>query len=544
MNEKMPAPKGRGLAFGGKTQINIHLATHLKIFSKVLATLVFLIGFFAVLGWQFEIDIFKKVAPSLPVIAPNTACSFVLIGLFLFFLNWTKENHKFMRSLVSFLSILIAILGMLTLIEYIFRLNFGIDRLFFARKMGTDIVRMSPQSALNFLLVGMALSFYSSKEKKHVFWGQIAIVAAGIMALVSLFGFIYGVAGLYTIAPYKGMAAHTAIAFVLTFLGILMLRPETGLVRIFASRGLSGMAARRLLAALLSILVIEILVMLGAKTGFYSFSYEALVHLLIVTGVFIFLIFYSFRSLDRLAEAEKSLEHLKEVDRAKTDFVSLASHQLRTPLTSVSWYSEMLLRHEVGPLNPKQKEYLDEVYAQNRRMIDLVDDLLNSSRIDMGMLNIEPRKTDLKIVLGSALDEIDPLVREKKIDLEKNIAENLPAVETDPEMIRIIFQNLISNAVKYTPEGGKVKVALSPVGSHLEFKVADTGYGITKSQQNRVFTKMFRADNIRSKVTDGTGLGLYIAKAIAKELGGKLHFDSEENKGTTFFLELPVRFHR
>jgi signal transduction histidine kinase len=416
--------------------------------------------------------------------------------------------------------------------------------MFFARKMGAGAVRMSPQSALNFLLVGTALFFYSSKEKKRVLWGQIAILAAGSTALVSLFGFIYSVAGLYTIAPYKGMATHTAVAFVLTFLGILALRPETGLVRIFISRGLSGMAARRLLSALFSILVIEILVMLGGKVGFYSFSYEALIHLFIVTGVFIFLIFYSFRSLDRLAEAEKSLEHLKEIDRAKTEFVSLASHQLRTPLTSISWFSEMLLKHEVGPLNPKQKEYLDEVYTQNSRMIDLVDDLLNSSRVDMGMLNIEPRRIDLKDVLESVLEEMDPLVREKNIELEKNIAENIPEVETDPEMVRIIFQNLISNAVKYTPVGGKVTVALSSAGSRLEFKVADTGYGIPKSQQNRVFTKMFRADNIRSKVTDGTGLGLYIARAVAKELKGKLRFESEENKGTTFFVDLPVKFYK
>jgi len=528
-----------------KTQINTHLAAHLKIFSKVMAALIFLIGLFAVIGWQLDIELFKKTAPSLPVIAPNTAITFVLSGLLLILLGWVKENDKSIICVtVRFFSILIALLGFLTLAEYIFKLNFGIDNIFFARKMGASVVRMSPQSALNFLLLGTALFFYSSVKKKQVLWGQISILAAGVTAFVSLFGFIYSVAGFYTIAPYKGMAAHTAAAFVLIFFGILALRPEKGLVRIFISRGLSGMAARRLLGALFSILVIEILVMLGGKMGFYSFAYEALVHLLIVTGVFTFLIYYSFRSLDRLAEAEKSLEHLKEIDRAKTEFVSIASHQLRTPLTSVSWYSEMLLKHEVGPLNPKQKEYLDEVYAQNRRMIDLVDDLLNSSRIDMGMLNIEPRKTDLKSILENVLEEIDPLAREKNIALEKNISENLPDAQTDPEMIRVIFQNLVSNAVKYTPAGGKVTVSLVLAGSHFDFSVADTGYGIPKAQQRRVFTKMFRADNIRSKVTDGTGLGLYIARAVAKELKGKLHFVSEENKGTTFFLDLPVRFYK
>jgi len=522
-------------------QTNTHLANRSRLFSRVFAALVFLIGISAVLGWQFEADIFKRINPNLPVIAPNTACSFVFVGLFIFLLSRLKKEKKPTRFFVGFFSILIAILGALTLAEYIFRINLGIDRLFFARKMGESIIRMSPQSAFNFLAVGLALFLCSLDRKKFVLWGQAVILAAGVVALVSLFGFIYGVTGLYTIAPYKGMAAHTALAFVLTFFGILTARPELGVARVFISRGLSGLAARRLSLALVAIIAIEILVMLGGRVGFYSLDYESLTHLIIVAGVFIFLIFSSFRSLDRLAEAEKSLEHLREVDRAKTEFVSLASHQLRTPLTSVSWFSEMLLKSEVGPLNPKQKEYLDEVYAQNRRMIDLVDDLLNSSRIDMGMLNIEPRVVEIEKILENVIHEMEPLAREKNINVEKNIAEKLPLVQTDPEMIRVVFQNILSNAVKYTPDRGQIYVKLTSLGTRVLLGVSDSGYGIPKSQQNRVFTKMFRADNIRSKVTDGTGLGLYIAKAVVKELGGKIYFESEEGKGTTFFVELPTK---
>jgi len=524
-----------------KSQIDIHLANHLKIFSKVFAALVFLVGVLAVSGWQFDILVLKRVFPSLPVIAPNTAVLFVLVGFLVFFLSLGTKGQRFFSYAALVISVGIFLLGFLTLLEYIFGLNLGIDRIFFAGKMGEKIVRMSPQSALNFTAVGLALFFYSSERRKHIFWGQVAILVAGIVALVSLFGFIYSISGLYTIAPYKGMAAHTAVAFVLTFLGILIMRPDVGIARIFVGRGLSGMAARRLFLALVAILTIEIVVMFGGRAGFYNIAYESLVHLIIVAGVFIFLIYHSFRSLDRLAEAEKSLEHLKEVDQAKTEFVSLASHQLRTPLTSVAWFSEMLLKHEVGLLNPKQKEYLDEVYAQNRRMIDLVDDLLNSSRIDMGMLNIEPKTVELGNILENLLEEMEPLVREKRTKIEKNIAANLPDVQTDPEMIRIVFQNILSNAVKYTPPEGKVAIDLGFSGSRISFTVADTGYGIPKSQQSKVFTKLFRADNIRSKETDGTGLGLYIAKAVIKELGGRINFESEENKGTTFFVELPIK---
>lgn len=524
-----------------KTQINNHLVLHLKFFSKVFATLVFLVGFLALLGWQFEINLFKRVVSNLPIIAPNTAFSFTLVGLLIFFFSGIKEGHKTTKMLFSFFSALIALLGAATLAEYIFRLNFGIDSFLFAQKMGAGVVRMSPQSAFNFLAVGLALFFYSLKEKKRVFWGQVLIVAAGVTALVSLLGFIYGVAGLYTIAPYKGMAAHTAVAFFLTFLGILTIRPEIGLMRIFVGRGLSSLAARRLILALLAILVIEILVMVGGRAGVYGFAYESLAHLLIITGVFVFLIFYSFRSLDQLAETEKTLEHLKEVDQAKTEFVSLASHQLRTPLTSVSWFSEMLLGQETGTLNPKQRDYLMEIYSQNRRMIDLVDDFLNASKIDMGILVAEPQMTDLRRIIEDILKELNPIIVEKELQIAREIDENFLGAEVDPEFVHIVFENLLSNAVKYTPPRGKITVYLGQSGSNVEIRISDTGYGIPKSQQNRIFTKLFRADNIRDKVTDGTGLGLYIVKAIVKQSGGKIRFESEEGKGTTFFIILPVK---
>jgi signal transduction histidine kinase len=524
-----------------KTQINNHFVLQLKFFSRILATLIFFIGFLAICGWQFNVEIFKKVTPNLPVIAPNTAFSFILVGLLIFFLGYARENRRFLRTFLEFFSLSITLLGTMTLLEYIFSVNFGIDGLLFSQKMGASVIRMSPQSAFNFLAVGLALFFYSRKGKRYVLWGQILIVAAGITALVSLFGFVYGAAGFYTIAPYKGMAAHTAVAFVMIFLGILASRPEAGLVRIFVGRGLSSLAARRLFLALAAILAIEFLAIAGGRMGLYNLAFESLFHLIVITGVFIFLIFYSFRSLDQLAEAEESLEHLKEIDRAKTEFVSMASHQLRTPLTSVSWYAEMLLSGEVGTANPKQKEYLAQIYANNQRMINLVDDLLNTSKIDMGMLSVEPRPMDPRFVIESVLMEIGPLAGEKNIEIKKNFSEESAEVGADPELMRVVFQNLISNALKYTPTNGKISIDVQPSNSHVDVKIADSGYGIPKVQQNKVFTKMFRADNIRDKVTDGTGLGLYIVKAIVKQSGGKISFESEEGKGTTFFVTLPIK---
>lgn len=235
------------------------------------------------------------------------------------------------------------------------------------------------------------------------------------------------------------------------------------------------------------------------------------------------------------------ISHEKEVDKAKSEFVSLASHQLRTPLTAISWYTEMILKGDVGKIDPKQKKYLDEIYKGNKRMIGLVNTLLNVSRIELGTFAILPQKIKIQGVLQEMVREIKHLATDKKIKLVENYEKNLPEIIIDPKLIQIISENLLSNAVKYTPHGGQVSLMVMKKGPSLLISVKDTGYGIPKKQQSQVFKKLFRADNIRTKDTEGTGLGLYIVKAIIVELNGKIWFDSVENEGSTFFVEIPLK---
>lgn len=520
-------------------QINSRFVRRLKVVSKAFAAGVFFIGLLAIIGWQFDILVLKRVLLDLPVIAPNTAFSFTLIGLTLF-LCLNKKADKRLHFLLFIFSSVVALVGFLTLIEYIFGLNFGIDNLFFSREMGESIVRMSPQSAFNFLAVGISLFFFLWNTKKGMMAGQIVILVAGLVSLLSLLGFIYNLSSLYTISPYKGMAAHTAVSFVMIFVSILALKPEIGLVKIFCGNGLSGHAARRLFVAMIFLVIIETLVMTARRTGLYDYTFESLFHLLIMAGVFLYLIFVAFRSLDQLAEVERDIAHVRQMDKAKTEFVSLASHQLRTPLTSVSWYTEMLLNKDVGSLNEKQKEYLSEIYIGNRRMIGLVDDILNTSRIDMGTLLIETKIIILPEIAKSVLDEMAPLLQDKKMEIKKYFEANLPKIKADPELIRIVLQNLLSNSLKYTPASGSIIVRMKKHNSHVLIEVSDSGYGIPEKQKSRIFTKMFRADNIRGRETDGTGLGLYIVRAIVEQHGGRVWFESEENKGTTFYVSLPA----
>ena len=240
-------------------------------------------------------------------------------------------------------------------------------------------------------------------------------------------------------------------------------------------------------------------------------------------------------------EVFRDITKEKGIDKAKTEFVSLASHQLRTPLSTVNWYSEMLLTGDVGEISAEQKTYLGEIYKGNQRMVDLVNTLLEVSRIELGTFGGESRPTDIVTLIESVIVEQKLQIDEKKLKLKCVFASHIPLIQVDPKLIRMVVQNLLSNSIKYTPERGKISVSLFlDDKKNVMLKISDTGYGIPKNQQDKIFTKLFRADNVVGKDTEGTGLGLYIAKSIVDQAGGRLWFESEENKGATFHLLLPI----
>jgi len=239
-------------------------------------------------------------------------------------------------------------------------------------------------------------------------------------------------------------------------------------------------------------------------------------------------------------EVFRDITKEKEIDQAKSEFVSLASHQLRTPLSTVNWYAEMLLAGDAGKMNAEQKKYLGEIYDSNNRMIDLVNTLLNVSRIEMGTFKVKPEPIKINEVIESLLSELSVQTSQHKLIIEKKFDKEIPTINADPSLIRIIIQNILSNAVKYTPDGGNILARVTRRPHDIMIEIKDSGYGIPKKQQDKIFNKMFRAENVKDKITDGNGLGLYSTKAIVEQSGGKIWFESEENKGTSFFVTIPL----
>lgn len=232
----------------------------------------------------------------------------------------------------------------------------------------------------------------------------------------------------------------------------------------------------------------------------------------------------------------------KLVERMKSEFVTLAAHQLRTPASAVKWSLQMLLDEDLGKLSEEQKEVIEKTRRTNEKMIRLVNDLLNVAQIEEGKYLSEMTLSDIEKLIESMIDTFKEKIMQKKIRFEfRKSGTELPKVMIDIEKMKIAVRNILDNAITYTLPGGKVIVSTEAEEKKIEVRVRDTGLGIPEYQQKKVFTKFFRGDNIMKVETEGTGLGLFIAKNIIEAHGGKIWFESEKGKGSVFYFTLPVR---
>lgn len=248
---------------------------------------------------------------------------------------------------------------------------------------------------------------------------------------------------------------------------------------------------------------------------------------------------------DRINIATKEIrannKKLEKLDETKDEFISMASHQLRTPLTSIKGYVSMLLDGDAGKLTADQRRLLDEAYVSSERMVRLISDFLNVSRLQTGKFMLDKSKVNLGDLVTQELASLETIANAHDLKLGLKVRGPIPSLYVDEDKLRQVVMNFVDNAIYYSHEGSTIKVELRVEGGYLIYEVTDKGIGVPKEEQKHLFTRFFRAENARKQRPDGTGVGIYLAKKVITEHGGTIIFRSTENKGSTFGFRLPIR---
>jgi len=236
-----------------------------------------------------------------------------------------------------------------------------------------------------------------------------------------------------------------------------------------------------------------------------------------------------------LRQLRDSNNRLRELDEAKDDFISMASHQLRTPLTSIKGYISMIKEGDAGKVTPQQKQMLEQAFFSSQRMVYLIADLLNVSRIRTGKFIIETAPANLTKIVGEEIEQLSEIAKSRGLKLVyQKPKTKVPDLLLDETKTRQIIMNFIDNAIYYTPTGGTITIKLINNPSTVELRVVDTGMGVPRSERAHLFSKFYRASNARTARPDGTGLGLFMAKKVVVAQQGSIIFESKEGKGSTF----------
>lgn len=257
------------------------------------------------------------------------------------------------------------------------------------------------------------------------------------------------------------------------------------------------------------------------------------------TTIWVLLSVYALRERGEILVTLVNITDQKKVDTAKSEFVALATHQLRTPIAAIRYAVELLSKHLAEGAAERNVAYVDKINRNVARMLALINDFLNVSKLEMGTFATEATTVNLSEFMTDILDEFNDRINNQNKTVTRTDNPNNLTLRTDPRLLNIILSNVISNAVKYTPPSGQLEVSYTEAGNSVRFEIADSGIGIPSAEIPRLFSKFFRASNAQSLQSEGTGLGLYIVEQATKQLGGTIEVTSEVGVGTRFTITLP-----
>jgi PAS domain S-box-containing protein len=243
----------------------------------------------------------------------------------------------------------------------------------------------------------------------------------------------------------------------------------------------------------------------------------------------------------QVAFIARDISTLHVANRVRSNFVSMVSHELRTPLNSVQGFVDLLIEGHMGRLNGEQKKYLGYAQEGIQQLIAIVEDILFLTRSDVGQFEIKPRKTSFRVLARQVIGSMELQARKAGVILKRDIASSMPMLSIDPQRMKQVLDNLLTNAIKFTPPGGTVTLHARPHNEQFAMiSVSDTGYGIAERDRPHIFERFYQSENSRQSRIGGYGLGLAIAKLIVEQHGGVINFETELDHGTTFYFTAPT----
>ncbi|HEY1952901.1 MAG TPA: HAMP domain-containing sensor histidine kinase [Gemmatimonadaceae bacterium] len=532
----------------------------------IAGSAVAVVGAASLIGWALNLPFATTVSESGVPVIPLAGLCFVLAGVSLALTAYPRRTPT-TEALQQTLAALVATIAGLTLYEHLRGSGSGFDTLLFGdrlRALGVSPAgRISINSAGAFLLLGLALLSIPHDQRKHDLRSQMFATPGLFIAMVAVLGYLFGVKGLYSLSQSSEMSLPTSIGLLMLGAGILVAVRDRGVAVLLLDEGPAGVLTRRLLpAALLAPILLGMIRIIGASAGLYESEFGVSLFAVACILIFVGLVLWSARVLrntdkervDLLAmeqqaranaerartEAEAARAEAERANNSKTDFLAVMSHELRTPLTAIMGYEELLSDGITGPVTELQRQQLGRINASARHLLGLIDEILTFARVDIGRERVRWESMSINHTLGDAAALVEPMAAAKSIHFYIHLLEEDQAIQTDGTKLRQMLVNLLSNGIKFTDQG-EVRVNCAVNGNVLEVRIADTGVGIPKENIENIFEPFWQAEQVATRKTGGTGLGLSVTRKLARLLGGDVTVVSETGVGTTFVLTLPMK---
>jgi signal transduction histidine kinase len=527
------------IAESRKAESDPRIVALLKSFSEIMSVVLILVGSLVLVGWKYDITVLKSLSPTLVSMKANTAICFVLSGISLWLLQTKRVNRAHGLRIAEVCGLIVAAVGFLSMVEYWFGLDLGIDQLVFIEPPGAVWTvypgRMALTTAFNFSIVGIALLLLG--EQRYLS-SQLIVLIEDVVAFLAVVGYMYGVTGLYKIPwQYTPMAIHTAVMFLLIAGSVLFAHSDEGIMSVLTSTLPGGANVRRLLPALLTVTIVGGWVCLqGERAGYYGTEYVVSLLAIFATTMLTSLTWFNARSLNRTErvriQAEEKLHGMRE------QFLSHVTHELRTPLGPLKVHLDYAVAGKLGAVSQKLESSLQVMKRSTDRLHQLTNELLDVRRIQAGKLQLNPERLNFREVLEQSIKEIEVVADQKKQRVHLEVSNEPLPVRGDPGRLGQVLANLLDNASKYTPEQGEITITVNADADTIRLILSDTGVGIRKEDLAKVFEPF---SNIKKPSTiQSAGLGLSIAKGIVEAHGGKMWVQSDgEGKGATFTFTLP-----